>query len=63
MTAVSRRGLLLGGASLAAAEGLGTTSQLITPTAFANPGSKGPKSLQAPESTAGPPTPGPAWWR
>ena len=47
MTAVSRRGLLLGGASLAAAGALGTTSPLITDTAFASPGSKGPKVSKA----------------
>jgi hypothetical protein len=41
MTAVSRRGLLLGGASLAAAGALGTTSPLST--AVASPGAHGPK--------------------
>ena len=62
MTAVSRRGLLLGGASLAAAGALGTTSPLITDTAFASPARRDPGSPR-PASTAGRRTPGPAWWR
>ena len=39
MTAVSRRGLLLGGASLAAAGAIGTAGPFTT--AYASPGSKG----------------------
>ena len=62
MTAVSRRGLLLGGASLAAAGALGTTSPLITDTAFASPGSKGPRISKA-RIHRWAATPGPAWWR
>jgi len=59
MTAVSRRGLLLGGASLAAAGALGSTSPLST--AMRPPATTVRSTSRPRASTAGPVTPGPAW--